>query len=455
MMHVIVGEKLYDPDYIARHTTGFAELAGKVKEYPPERAAALTGIPKDDIVALAREYAATRPAAIRLNYGVQRSERGAMAVRAIALLPALTGSWKELGGGLQLSTSQAFHLNKAGLERADLQWRALGREARILNMSLLGQALTDAGDPPVKALVVYNSNPAAIAPNQNAVRRGLQRADLFTVVLEQFQNDTADYADLVLPATTFLEHTDLYLAYGHYYLQLARPALAPPGETKSNVEVFRALAQRMGFDDPCFADSDDDMIRTLLDSEHPFVRGITLQDLERERFVRLRVAPNGDPFLPFANGGFGTPSGKCEFHAETIEYTPPVESRFGDENLRARFPLELISPKHDDSMNSTFGNRPENDAATATVHIEAADAAARGIVTGDQVRVYNDRGACLLRAQVDGVVRQGVVCVPSVRWARMAADHHSVNALTSERLTDKGGGPTLYSCLVQVEKSGD
>jgi anaerobic selenocysteine-containing dehydrogenase len=167
------------------------------------------------------------------------------------------------------------------------------------------------------------------------------------------------------------------------------------------------------------------------------------------------VAHNGDPFLPFAKGGFGTPSGKCEFRAESIEYTPPVESRFGDESLRARFPLELISPKHDDSMNSTFGNRPENDAATATLYIEAADAAARGISTGDQVRVYNDRGACLLRAQVDGVVRQGVVSVPSVRWARMAADRQSVNALTSERLTDKGGGPTFYSCLVQVEKSGD
>jgi anaerobic selenocysteine-containing dehydrogenase len=455
MMHVIVGEKLYDSDYIVRHTTGFAELAARVKEYPPERAAALTGIAKDDIVALAREYANTRPAAIRLNYGVQRSDRGAMAVRTIALLPALTGAWKDVGGGLQLSTSQAFHLNKAGLERADLQWRALGREARIINMSSLGQALNEAADPPVKALVVYNSNPAAIAPNQNSVRCGLQRADLFTVVLEQFQNDTADYADFVLPATTFLEHTDLYFAYGHYYLQLARPALAPPGETRSNVEVFRALAQRMGFDDACFADSDDDMIRTLLDSEHPFVRGITLEELERERFVRLRVAPNGDPFLPFANGGFGTPSGKCEFRAESIEYTPPVESRFGDENLRARFPLELISPKHDDSMNSTFGNRPENDAATATLHIESADAAARGISTGDQVRVYNDRGACLLRAQVDGVVRRGVVCVPSVRWARMAPDHRSVNALTSERLTDKGGGPTFFSCLVQVEKSGD
>ena len=459
MMHVIVGEKLYDADYIARHTTGFTELAERVKEYPPERAAALTGIAQDEIVALAREYASTRPAAIRLNYGVQRSDRGAMAVRTIALLPALTGSWKEVGGGLQLSTSQAFHVNRAGLERADLQWRALGREARILNMSLLGQilnnAVNDVTGPPVKALVVYNSNPAAIAPNQNAVRRGLQRGDLFTVVLEQFQNDTADYADFLLPVTTFLEHTDLYGAYGHYYLQLARPALAPPGETKSNVEIFRALAQRMGFDDECFGDSEDDMIRTLLDSEHPFVRGITLEDLERERFVRLRVAPVGDPFLPFANGGFGTPSGKCEFRAESIGYTPPVESRFGDEGLRTRFPLELISPKHDDSMNSTFGYRPENDAATATLHIDASDAAARGIGTGDPVRVYNDRGSCLLRAQVDGVVRPGVVCAPSVRWARMAADGQSANALTSERLTDKGGGPTLYSCLVQVEKSGD
>jgi len=455
MMHVIVGEKLYDADYIAGQTTGFPELVQRVKEYPPQRAAALTGIPQDEIVALAREYATTRPASIRLNYGVQRSERGAMAVRTIALLPVLTGSWKEAGGGLQLSTSGAFQLNKAGLERADLQWRALGREARILNMSLLGQALNEVGDPPVKALVVYNSNPAAIAPNQNAVRRGLRRGDLFTVVLEQFRTDTADYADFLLPATTFLEHTDLYLAYGHYYLQLARPALAPPGETRSNVEVFRALAQRMGFDEECFADSEDDMIRTLLDSEHPFVRGITLAELERARFVRLRVAPASEPFLPFANGGFGTPSGKCEFRAESLEYTPPVESRLGDQSLRARFPLELISPKHDDSMNSTFGNRPENDAATATVHIEKADAASRGIATGDQVRVYNERGSCLLRAQVDGVVRQGVVAVPSVRWASMAADQNNVNALTSERLTDKGGGPTLYSCLVQVEKSGD
>jgi anaerobic selenocysteine-containing dehydrogenase len=455
MMHVIIGEKLYDAEYIVQHTIGFAELAARAKEFPPERAAALTGIAQDEIVALAREYATTRPAAIRLNYGVQRSERGAMAVRTISLLPALTGSWKEIGGGLQLSTSQAFHLNRAGLERPDLQQRALGREARILNMALLGQALTEVDDPPVKALVVYNSNPAAIAPHQNAVRRGLGRGDLFTVVLEQFQNDTADYADFLLPATTFLEHTDLYLAYGHYYLQLARPALPPPGETRPNVEVFRALASRMAFDDPCFRDSEDDMIRTLLDSEHPFVRGITLEELERRHFVRLRVAPDRNAFQPFATGGFGTPSGKCEFRAESIAYTPPVESRFGDERLRARYPLEMISPKHDDSMNSTFGNRPDNDAATATVYMESRDAAARGISTGDQVRVYNDRGSCLLRAEVDGVVRQGVVSIPSVRWASMSPDGQSVNALTSDRLTDKGGGPTFYSCLVQVEKSGD
>src|SRR5580700_8564992 len=379
MMHVIIGEKLHDADYIARHTSGFAELAERVQEYPPERAAALTGIAKDEIVALAREYATTRPAAIRLNYGVQRSERGSMAVRTIALLPALTGSWKEVGGGLQRCTSQAFHLNRAGLERPDLQRRALGREARMLNMSSLGEALNDVNDPPVKALVVYNSNPAAIAPNQNAVRRGLQRGDLFTVVLEQFQTDTADYADFVLPATTFLEHTDLYLAYGHYYLQLARPALAPPGEARSNVEVFRALAERMGFDDACFADSDDDMIRTLLDSEHPFVHGITLEELEREHSVRLRVAHNGDPFLPFANGGFGTASGKCEFHAETLFYTPPLESRHGDAALRAQFPLELISPKNDDSMNSTFGYREEIDRQTSQLKISSLDAASRDI----------------------------------------------------------------------------
>jgi anaerobic selenocysteine-containing dehydrogenase len=455
MMHVIIGEKLYDADYVDRYTLGFDGLRERVKEYAPQRVAELTGIPAEEIVTLAREYATTRPAVIRLNYGVQRSDRGAMAVRTIALLPALTGSWKDVGGGLQLSTSQAFQFNRAGLERADLQQRSLGREARLVNMSLLGHALTEMDNPPVKAMVVYNSNPAAIAPNQNAVRRGLAREDLFTVVLEQMPTDTADYADILLPVTTFLEHTDLYLAYGHYYLQLARPAVPRPGETRPNVEIFRLLAERMGFDDPCFRDTDDDMIRTLLDSGHPFLEGITLERLDREQSVRLRVAKDGEPFKPFATGGFGTPSTKCEFHAETLEYTPPVESRFGDAALRARFPLELISAKNDDSMNSTFGNRPATDEQTATLHMHAQDATPRAITTGDQVRVFNDRGSCLLRVKVDGMVPSGVVCAPSVRWAKKASDRSNANMLTSERLTDAGGGPTLYSCLVEVERSGD
>ena len=455
LMHVIIGENLYDADYVARYTDGFEGLRDRVRQWTPQRAAELTGIAADEIVALAREYATTRPAVIRLNYGVQRSERGAMAVRTIALLPALTGSWKDPGGGLQLSTSQAFRLNRPGLERADLQQKSLGREARLVNMTELGSALNALDHPPVKALVVYNSNPAAIAPNQNAVLHGLRRDDLFTVVLEQFQTDTADHADILLPATTFLEHTDLYFAYGHYYLQMARPALPAPGEAKPNLEVFRLLAHRMGFDDPCFAESEDDMIRTLLDSPHPFLRGITLEQLDRERFVRLKVSAAGEPFLPFAAGGFGTSDGKCHFHAEELDYTPPVESRHGDGQLRRRYPLELISAKNDDSMNSTFGHRDSVDRATAELHLNSTDAASRGVQPGDQVRIYNERGSCVLAAVVDCSVPPGVVSAPSVRWPRRAPGKRGVNALTSERLTDFGGGPTFYSCLVQVERIGD
>jgi anaerobic selenocysteine-containing dehydrogenase len=319
-------------------------------------------------------------------------------------------------------------------------------------MSQLGAALTTLDGPPVMALVVYNSNPAAIAPNQNAVMRGFRRDDLFTVVLEQFQNDTADYADILLPATTFLEHTDLYLAYGHYYLQLARPALAAPGEAKSNVDVFRLLAARMGFDDACLRETEDEMVRTVLDSPHPFLAGITLEELERERSVRLRLP---EPFLPFADGGFGTPDGKCHFDAESLDYTPPVESRLGDAELRAKYPLELISPKNDDSMNSTFGMRDAVDAQTAVVHLNAADAAPRGIRTGDAVRLFNARGWCAFTARVDDATRPGVVSATSVRWPRRSAGGRNVNALTSERLTDAGGGPTFYSCLVEVERAGE
>jgi anaerobic selenocysteine-containing dehydrogenase len=456
LMHVIIGENLHDANYVANYTNGFEALRKRAAEYPPERVEALTGIDRADVVTLAREYATTRPAAIRLNYGVQRSDRGGTAVRAISALPALVGSWKEVGGGLQLSTSGAFQVNRPGLEMPELQMRSpLGREARIVNMSELGKALTSLNDPPVKAMINYNSNPAAIAPHQNLVIKGMRREDLFTVVLEQFQNDTADLADILLPVTTFLEHTDLYLAYGHYYLQLARPALPAPGETKSNVEIFRLLAERMGFTDSCFRDSEDDMIRTLLASEHPFIKGITLEQLERERSVRLNIAAPGEPFLPFAKGNFGTPSGKCEFGAETLDYEPPVESRLGSQELRSLYPLEMISAKSHDSMNSTFGNQAWADRQTSVLYLHANDAEKRAIANGDRVRMFNGRGSCLLVAQVDGVVRPGAVCAPAVRWNKFAADARNVNVLTSDRLTDIGGGATFYSCLVEVEKCGD
>lgn len=444
MLHVILGDGLYDADYVERYTAGFEDLRERVKEYPPERVAALTGIAAPDIVRLAREYATIRPAAIRLNYGVQRGERGGMAVRTIAMLPAVTGSWREVGGGLQLSTSHAFRLRRDKLEMPELYHQALGRAPRTINMVELGKALTEVDDPPVKALFVYNSNPAAVCPDQGRVLAGLRREDLFTVVSEQFQTDTADYADLLLPATTFLEHTDVYFAYGHYYLQLARPAIAPVGEAVSNVDLFRKLAQRMGFPDPCFDDTEDDMIRALLDSDHPWVQGITLEDLERDHSVRLKV---GKPFLPFAEGAFETPSGKCNLADPLPSYEPPVESRLGEK----KFPLELVSPKAAELVNSTFGNAGVGAEAGSQLEIHPDDATARGIGHGDLVRVVNARGSCQLIAAVGDTVGPGVVCAESVRWNKRSVGGRNINALSNTRLTDLGAGPTFYSTLVEVE----
>lgn len=453
MMHVIVRERLYDADYIERYTEGFEGLKRRLEEYPPPRVAELTGLMESEVVELAREYATIRPAAIRLNYGVQRSERGGLAVRAISLLPALVGAWREVGGGLLLSTSGAFHLDRDALERPDLErLSGLGRPARAINMVQLGRALTELRDPPVMALFVYNSNPAAVAPNQNLVLKGLAREDLFTVVIEQLPTDTAAYADILLPATTFLEHTDLYISYGHYYLGLARPVVQPPGEAKPNAEIFRLLAARMGFEEPCFRETDEEMIRAALASGHPFLDGITLERLEERGWMRLRVAPEGEPFLPFAQGGFGTTSGRLNFGAETLEYVPPAESRFGESALRSRYPLELITPKADSGLNSSFGYRDTVDREMSVLVMHEADAAERGIRTGDRVRVYNDRGTVVLVARVSRDVARGVVAARAVRWLKKAPDGRNVNALTSDRLADLGGGATFYSCLVEVER---
>ncbi len=484
LMHVIINEHLYDADYVARYTLGFEDLKARVQEYPPEKVAGWTGISAEDIRRLAREYATQRPAAIRLNYGIQRSERGGMSVRAVTMLPCLIGSWKEVGGGLQLSLSGAYGLNREALERPDLMQKSLGRPARTINMVQLGQALNTLNDPPVKALYVYNSNPVAVCPNHNEVIRGLKRPDLFIVVHEQFFTDTTDYADIVLPATTFFEHKDLQTAYGHYYAQVSNQALEPLGECRSNLETFRALAQRMGFDDECFRESVDSMIDRTLDSPNPWLKGITRERLEKEHRIRLNFNRDGGGtgvparpltssrtgearpstfFLPFAEGNFRTPSGKAEFFSEALQrqgldpvvaFTPPDESRHGKKS--AGFPLELLARKADNHLNSSFANVPsvrELEPALGHLEMHAADAGPRGIRDGDRVRAFNARGEIVLEARVNGSVPAGVVAA-RLDWPRFHAGSRNINVLTSEKLTDMGNAATFYSVSVEVELFG-
>ena len=473
MMHVILGEGLHDLEYLSKYTLGFEQLQEKVKEYPPERVAQWTGIGAEDVRKLAQEYATVRPSVIRLNYGVQRSENGGMSTRTIAMLPCVIGSWKEPGGGLQLSTSGAATFNTKALKRSDLMKTALGREARTINMVELGRALNSVNDPPIKALFVYGSNPAAVCPHHNSVVRGLLRPDLYTVVHEQFLTDTADYADIVLPATTFFEHKDLQKAYGHYYVQVSNPAIAPLGECRSNVDVFRALAERMGFQEGCFRESLDDMIDLALESDNPWMQGLSRGRLEQGP-VRLNFRGQGSgdegsvlepkanptPFLPFAEGKFHTPSGKAELYSEALqaqgldpvaEFKPPTESRHGNRN---GFPLELLARKADNFLNSTFSNLPsvQDMEELGLLEISAPDARARGIVDGDRVRVFNRRGEIALEARIDGKVRPGVVSA-KLQWAKTAPGFQSINSLTSEKLTDMGNSATFYSVLVEVELS--
>jgi anaerobic selenocysteine-containing dehydrogenase len=409
MMHVILRDGLEDRAYIAEMTHGFAQLAERAREYTPERVAAWTGLTAAEIEQLAREYATTQPAVLRMNYGVQRSENGGTAVRAIAMLPALTGAWRHRGGGAQLSVSGAFKFDVQAIERPDLMLAStLGREARVVNMSRLGYALTELGNAPddglsegprVHALFVYNSNAAAVAPNQNAVHRGLERTDLFTVVHEQFLTDTTDYADYILPATTFLEHTDIQGAYGHYFVQRSDQAIAPLGEARSNVWLFSQLAQRMGFTEECFRDTPEEMIRQALNldesghSRNPGMEHITPESLAEQGHIPLSFMSEGtkETFLPFGSsndGPLSTPSGKIEFYSEVLAaagddplpgFIAPTESRMGPD--AARYPLEFLPRKADNYMNSTFanldGHRSMEARTNHRLEIHAVDAAYR------------------------------------------------------------------------------
>ena len=455
LMHELIVHDWLDHDYIARHTLGWAQLRTQALLWNSKRTAQVCGVPEAQIIALARAYGTTRPAAIRLNYGVQRCAGGGNAVRAIACLPALTGAWRQRAGGVLLSSSGHFPVDRSALQRPDLLGQ---RRPRSINMVQIGDDLlresSPAFGPKIEALVVYNSNPVAVAPESPKVVRGFARADLFTVVLEHFQTDTADYADIILPATTQLEHWDVHLAYGHTDVLLNRPALAPVGEARSNASIFRALAARMGFDEPCFSDSDEALCRQA------YGDAVDFEQLLARGFVNLPM-----PEAPFAEGGFPTPSGRCEFYSERLalqghsglpEHVPNHEAIDPDDAARGPYPLAMISPPARNFLNSSFVNVQSlrDIEGEPLLEIHPADAAPRGIVTGAVVRVFNERGEYRCKAEVSPRARPGVVNGLGIWWRKLGLHGTNVNEVTSQKLTDLGRGPTFYDCRVEVLDAG-
>jgi anaerobic selenocysteine-containing dehydrogenase len=448
--HLLEREGGLDEDYIRRYTLGADALLTRAREFTPQRVAETCGITVSEVESLAHDYAHLKPAAIRLNYGMQRARGGGNAVRAIACLPALAGHWRDAAGGLLLSTSGEFRTNNAALYRPDL---LAGRAPRTINMSTIGRDLAQA-DPPIEALVVYNSNPVAVAPESRSVAAGFARDDLFTIVLEQFQTDTADYADYVLPATTQLEHTDIHKSYGHLYMLANNAAIAPLGEALPNSEIFRRLAAKMGFAEPCFRESDDEIAAVAFAEP-----GFDWQALKQKGWQRL---DRPKTYAPFADGNFRTKSGKCEIYSADLAaigvdplpaYVPPHE--VADAALAARYPLAMISPPARNFLNSTFVNvkslRPVE--GEPQLEINPRDAAARGIDDGATVRVFNDRGSLELKACVTDRARPSVVVGLSVWWKKLARDGKNANELTSQVLTDIGRAPTFYDCRVEIERA--
>ena len=452
LMHELIRNDWLDHDYIAQHTLGWDALRARALEWTPARAAEICGISVAEIENLAREYGeackADKNVAIRLNYGMQRVHGGGNAVRAVACLPALTGAWRKRAGGMLLSNSGVHAANKATLQRPDL----LGeRRPRTINMSAIGNALLEPGSPAfgpqIEALVVYNSNPVAVAPDSGRVVQGFAREDLFTVVLEHFQTDTADYADYILPATTQLEHWDIHTTYGHTDVLLNRPAVAPVGQARSNTEVFRALAQRMGFNNPCFAEDDLTMVRQA------FGDTLSFDELLGKGFATASL-----PDAPFALGKFPTPSGKCEFFSQRLadagqDGLPDHVPNYEVPHMGDRYPLAMISPPARNFLNSSFVNVKSlrDIEGEPLLEMHADDAAARGIASGDTVRIFNDRGSYRCTVRINQRARPGVVNGLGVWWRKLGLDGSNVNELTNQRLTDMGRAPTFYDCAVQVE----
>ena len=447
LMHELIQHDWLDHDYIEQHTEGWPLLRERALQWPPERAAAVCGVPVQQITDLARAYGTTKPAAIRLNYGMQRVRGGGNAVRAIACLPALVGAWRHPAGGLLLSASGHFPVQRAALHRPDL---LAGRTPRTVNMSTIGDDLLRPASPgfgpQIEALIVYNSNPVAVAPESGKVVQGFAREDLFTVVLEHFQTDTADYADYILPATTQLEHWDIHASYGHTDVLLNRPAIAPLGQARTNTDIFRALAARMGFDDPCFADDDLQLCRTA------FGDAVSFETLLEHGHATLPL-----PDAPFAHGGFPTASGRCTFFctalaAQGMDGLPDHLPNHEPMGSNPHYPLAMISPPARHFLNSTFVNVKSlrDMEGEPLLEIHPDDAQARNIQTGHMVRVFNDRGEYRCKVKVSPRARPGVVNGLGVWWRKLGPFGTNVNEVTSQKLTDMGNGPVFYDCLVEV-----
>ncbi len=452
LMHELVTHDWLDHDYIARYTRGWPALRARALQWSPERAAGVCGVPAEQIRSLARDYGQCfldkQPAAIRLNYGMQRVRGGGNATRAVACLPALIGAWRHRAGGLLMSSSAVFPVDRAALQRPDL---LAGRTPRTVNMVTIGDDLlrpsSPAFGPKIEALIVYNSNPVAVAPDSGQVVRGFARDDLFTVVLEQFQTDTADQADYILPATTQLEHWDVHATYGHTDVLLNRPAIAPLGDSKPNTQIFRELAARMGFTDPCFLDDDETLCRAAFGNQVDF------QTLLDQGFATLPL-----PDAPFAEGGFPTPSGQCEFFSERLaaqglDGVPDHVPNYEAAGSSSDFPLAMISPPARNFMNSTYVNVKTLRAMEGepVLEMHPHDAAARGIAHGSTVRVFNARGDYRVKADVSLRARPGVVNGLGIWWRKLGLGGTNVNQLTSQHLTDLGRAPVFYDCLVQVQ----
>ena len=451
LMHELIRNNWLDHDYLAQHTLGWDLMRERALQWPPARAAAVCGITTEQITDLAQAYGAclgeAGPAAIRLNYGMQRVRGGGNAVRLIATLPALIGAWRHRAGGMLLSSSSSFPVNRAALQRPDL---LAGRRPRTINMSTIGDDLLRPASaefgPAIAALVVYNSNPVAVAPDSGRVVQGFAREDLFTVVLEHFQTDTADYADYLLPATTQLEHWDVHAGYGHTDALLNRPAIAPLGQARTNTQIFRELAQRMGFTEPAFAEDDQTLCRLA------YGNAVDFEALLAHGFASVTQVE-----APFAQGQFPTPSGKCEFFsarlaAQGLDGLPDYLPNHEAPGSSAHYPLAMISPPARNFLNSSFVNVQSlrDIEGDPLLEMHAADAAARGLADGATVRVFNQRGAHHCRLVVSARARPGVVHGLGVWWRKFGLDGTNVNQLTNQLLTDLGRAPTFYDCLVEV-----